>query len=77
MSHRSETPDNQRKRIPNTRSQPVDDRPAKQQPDRIGDLKAGDNVAVLLLVPANLIAQRRRQNPNHLAVKIVDCRREK
>jgi hypothetical protein len=69
-------PDHDREREPGARAHLVDHPPRDQEPDRVGELEREDDVGVVDLAPAELLLQRRLEDADHLAVDVVDRRRE-
>ena len=58
------------------RAEPIDDSPGKAIPDGIGELKREHDVRVIHLAPGELLLERRFQQPDDLAVDVVDRRRQ-
>ena len=56
------------------RAHAIDEPAREQQPDRIGELEAEDDVGVVDLAPAVLLLQRRLEDADHLAIDVVDGR---
>ena len=56
--------------------QPIDQPAGDQKPDRVRELEREDDVAVVDFRPAELLLQRRLEDPDDLAIDVVDRRRE-
>ena len=61
---------------PIARADAIDEAAREQQADRIGELETEDDVGVVDLAPAEFLLQRRLEQADHLAIDVVDRRRE-
>ena len=76
VRHRRDAPDDDRAGEAAPRADAVHDAAGDEEAERVRDREPRDDVAVLLLVPAEVALQRRREDAEHLAVDVVDRRRE-
>src|SRR3546814_5073663 len=65
-------PDRNGDRIADLGAEAVDQPAHEQKTQRIGELEGGDDVAIVVLGPFQLVAERRREQPEHGAVDIID-----
>ena len=76
VRHRRDAPHRHRDRESNARADAVDEAAREQQADRVGELEAEDDVGVVNLAPAEFLLQRRLEQADHLAIDVVDRRRQ-
>ena len=72
MAHGGEAPYCNRERVADPRAEPIDDRASRHQPDGVGGLKRGDDVAVVDLAPMQVALQLRREDSQHLTIDVVE-----
>jgi hypothetical protein len=72
VSHRRRAPQAHDERIADAGSQAINDPAGDDEAQGIGELEGTDDVAVLLLVPANRMLQCGREDGQHLAIHVVD-----
>jgi len=68
-------PDRDRDPIADLGAKTVDQPAHSQKAERISSLEGGDDVAIVILAPPELGAERRREQAEHGAVDIIDRRR--
>ena len=77
VAHARQAPDDDRERVGESGADPVEDAAGQQQAEAVREAEPRDDVAVVHLAPAELAAERRRENSQHLAIEVVDGRRRK
>jgi len=75
VSHRRKAPRENWNGIAVAGADQIDSPPEDDEPDGIGGLKRGDDVAVLHFAPADLLPKARRENAENLPVEVIDRRR--
>src|SRR5262249_48332466 len=63
--------------VADARAEPVHQPPGKREPERVRGLERAHDVAVLQLVPPDLLLQVGRENTQDLSIDVVDRRRRK
>ena len=76
VGHRRQAPEQDRQGVTEPDAQAVDEPAGARVADGIGDLEGEDDVAVVDLVPAELLGQIGLENADHLAVDVVEGRGE-
>lgn len=71
MGRGSETPEDHRQRIAQSRAQPVDEPADHYHAKCVGSLKGEDKIAVVDLVPSEVVLQRGLEHAKHLAIHVV------
>jgi hypothetical protein len=74
MRHRRKAPDDDRDREAELRPEPIHHAARNQESDGIRELEGKDDVGVVDLGPAELVLERRLQDPDDLAIDVVDGR---
>jgi hypothetical protein len=71
MCHGGQTPEHHGQGVPQTRSQTIYQSTNHYHPDGVRALKHENEVAIVDLVPAQVVLQSRLQNAEDLAVHVV------
>ena len=73
MGHRGEAPESHGHRVTRPGTEAIDEASDKQHAGRIGDLEVRNEMAVLDVVPAEVVLQRGLQYAEQLTIHVIFC----